>query len=71
MMVAQDFASWNLQQLNKLALASGADVDALAHIEAELKYRREPQALALLVEVRDMLSQSQDAGRALGGSPSL
>jgi hypothetical protein len=63
-MMAQDFTQWSLQQLSGYALASCADVEALGQVEDELKYRREPQALTLLVLVRDMLKLSGTTRRS-------
>jgi len=55
----------SLEQLRTLFQDRRDDPQALAPLEEELRYRRTPQALALLIEVRGALQSPSAPGRAL------
>jgi len=57
----------SLEPLSDIFLASRTDWGALEELECELKYRRVPQALTLLLEVRHVLDGSRRCAPATTG----
>jgi hypothetical protein len=50
-----ELKSCDLAQLEELLAVSKANVKVLRGLQAELRYRRSPQALALLSQIQDIL----------------
>ena len=70
-MATRDLVTQNLLQLSELFLASTSDPQLLEELEDELRYRRDPMALQLLLKVRGRLGSRVDAAAPCRTEPSI